>query len=285
MRINHNPGALNTYSRLTQANINQSKSLEKLSSGLKINKAGDNAKGLAISEKMRAQIKKLEQSSRNAQEAITVTQVADGALNETHAALQRMRELAVQAGNDTNTGVDREAIQQELDQLAGEVNQIAENTNFNTKKLLDGTFSQTAQIKSDSKESLSLAIDDMRAHALGLTGDETVIKADADVSSEYALDVSNPAGAARSVAKIDEAIKAVSEQRSKIGAYTNRLEHTIANLDTASENLTNAESRIRNVDMAKDIMEYTKTNILNQAATAMLAQANQQPQGVLQLLR
>ncbi|MED1420464.1 flagellin Hag [Bacillus smithii] len=276
MIINHNIAALNTLNRLNIASNAQSKSMEKLSSGLRINRAGDDAAGLAISEKMRAQIRGLDQASRNAQDGISLIQTAEGALNETHAILQRMRELAVQSANDTNTVDDRAELQKEVDQLAQEITRIADTTEFNTQKLLDGTFSGTFQIGANTDQTITLKIGKMDAGTLNLSG----------ASAGTGIDISSSADAAtNAISTIDQAIKTVSSERSKLGAYQNRLEHTINNLSTSSENLTAAESRIRDVDMAKEMMEQTKDSILAQAAQAMLAQANQQPQGVLQLLR
>lgn len=273
MRINNNISAMNTYSRLTSAQTAQSKSLEKLSSGLRINRAGDDAAGLAISEKMRGQIGGLNQAVRNAQDGISLIQTAEGALNETHSILNRMRELAVQSSNDTNTATDRGEIQKEIAQLIQEVDRIATTTQFNTQNLLDttggtaGTF--TLQIGANDSQSLDIAISDMQAAALGVDGIDLSVDA---------------ATSAAAITTIDDAIGTVSSERASLGANQNRLEHTINNLTTTSENLSAAESRIRDVDMAKEMMEFTKNNILNQASTAMLAQANQMPQGVLQLL-
>ncbi len=404
MIINHNIAALNTYNRLSANNTQTSKSLEKLSSGLRINRAGDDAAGLAISEKMRGQIRGLDQAQRNSQDTISLIQTAEGALNETHSILQRMRELAVQSSNDTNTDVDRKSIQDEVNQLADEIDRIANTTEFNTKKLLNGevvgvkeevkgtvtvqansaasikisagsdsiassgsatgaytitrtqvddgsegdfkiidntgnevasgdvtitssttnaneysvsfkegvlsksttdtidftisgakvkvgdsftlTFNEhqdaktsgdkalTTQIGANSGQTMQIGIDDMRAQALGIknaTGDTL------KVDDKYAANAA--------IATINNAIEKVSTQRSSLGAYQNRLEHTINNLGASSENLSAAESRVRDVDMAKEMMNFQKNNILSQAAQAMLAQANQQPQGVLQLLR
>lgn len=393
MIINHNIAALNTYRSLSNNNVVASKSLEKLSSGLRINRAGDDAAGLAISEKMRGQIRGLEQAVRNSQDGISLIQTAEGALNETHSILQRMRELAVQASNDTNTDADRAEIQNEIDQLTSEIDRIGATTEFNTKKLLKGdlagvsasvngsmifeqsnediaftklesnvyaaTISDTVRIRlvtetstamtfsvsyalgaattvgninistangtviwsttstavadinigsvtlsgwdvgdtltisitsseaavttddalrfhigANTAQEIAVGIKDMRAEALGIK-----------TSSGDNLNVSTQFQAEASVVQLDAAIAKVSAERSKLGAYQNRLEHTINNLGTSSENLTAAESRIRDVDMAKEMMEFTKMNILSQAAQAMLAQANQMPQGVLQLLR
>lgn len=273
MIINHNIAALNTYRMLSANNTAASKSLEKLSSGLRINRAGDDAAGLAISEKMRGQIRGLNQATRNAQDGISLIQTAEGALNETHAILQRMRELAVQAANDTNNDNDRAEMQKEISQLISEIDRISNDTEFNTKTLLDGSLSGGAElifhIGANEGQNLSLAISDMSSTALGVNG----------------IDISTQGGADSAITTIQTAIDNVSSERAKLGAVQNRLEHTINNLGTSSENLTAAESRIRDVDMAKEMMEFTKMSILSQAAQAMLAQANQMPQGVLQLLR
>ena len=412
MRINHNIAALNTYRQLSANQTLGNKALEKLSSGLRINRAGDDAAGLAISEKMRGQIRGLDQAVRNAQDGISLIQTAEGALNETHSILQRMRELAVQSANDTNTEVDRAELQKEVDQLSQELSRIGNNTEFNTQKLLNGNFQGTFQIGANESQNLKLEIGDMRGANLGVAGnisyeqeatftaatdgptiangvyyvdgadlkdaddnvvassadgltwtagtngdtytftqkvasgtitikdgkatrtavfdnngleagtytinkdagtlvdsngnviatqddDETkafkaadgttVLTLDAEPTEDMTLtvggiDISTQAAADKAVTTIQTAIETVSAERSKLGAYQNRLEHTINNLGTASENLSAAESRIRDVDMAKEMMEFTKMNILQQAATAMLAQANMQPQMVLQLL-
>jgi len=393
MRINHNVAALNTYRQLSTNGTNQQKSIAKLSSGLRINSAADDAAGLAISEKMRGQIRGLEMASKNAQDGISLIQTAEGALNETHSILQRMRELAVQAANDTNNGNDRKEIQKEINQLIEELDRISTDTEFNTKTLLDGsltlkldgeltntTYADSVKVtdvgdlttgatidvtqtvtydaesttgandgefqkivfeitvsgasaatvafsKADldggttSKEitigNSKFAIDVKDASALATsTGNGAVAETSedsltlednsltfhigandgqklklglSDMSSTAlkvnSIDVTTQANADAAIKTIQEAIDDVSSERSKLGAYQNRLEHTINNLSTSSENLTAAESRIRDVDMAKEMMEFTKNNILSQAAQAMLAQANQQPQGVLQLLR
>jgi flagellin len=270
MRINHNIAALNTYRQLGNANNAQLKSMEKLSSGLRINRAGDDAAGLAISEKMRGQIRGLDMAAKNAQDGISLIQTAEGALNETHAILQRMRELAVQSANDTNTNDDRAALQAEVAELIGEIDRISTDTEFNTQKLLDGNFSDKVfHIGANSGQAITISIGDMSSTGLTVNG----------------LDISTQEGADAAVDTLDGAIKLVSDERAKLGANQNRLEHTINNLSTSSENLTAAESRIRDVDMAKEMMEQTKNAILAQASQAMLAQANQLPQGVLQLLR
>jgi len=431
MIINHNITALNTHNKLSSANAAQGKSMEKLASGLRINKAGDDAAGLAISEKMRSQVRGLDQASRNAQDGISMIQTAEGALNETHDILQRMRELSVQAANDTNNADDRTEIQKEMNQLTSEVSRIGNNTEFNTQKLLngnktgpasaggavneakasltlgtleitskedgvlgnaqsveivkastnsadtsvavtggklvitlgtdssgaidaakatntviaaaitsDGTFDVNAgtgtetqairsttslsggvdavadapakdgaaslQIGANQSQQFTVTINDMRASALGIAGtasgtasgkDGGVTGASfvaispantlSDVSNagETALDISDATKASAATKVLDQAIKNVSAERSRLGAYQNRLEHTTNNLKTSSENLTAAESRVRDVDMAKEMMTQTKNSILAQAAQAMLAQSNQTPQGVLQLLR
>ncbi len=402
MRINHNIAALNTYNKLSANTSATSKSLEKLSSGLKINRAGDNAAGLAISEKMRGQISGLNTASSNASDGISLIQTAEGALSETHSILQRMRELAVQSSNDTNTATDRGEMQKEIDQLTTEIDRIANTTEFNTQKLLNGekqglrdaadgdvdfkantsanitledvsntlesaagvagsilkdftvTITRTAagtattsfevaaptvaaadvsltannatsatlslsatlastgetldinalndlkvgdsitlsfkaadagnadvskavnmQIGANTGQNMYVGINDMRAEALGVR----------DKTSGDAVNIEDSGKASAAVTTIDNAIEKVSAQRSQLGAFQNRLEHTINNLGTSSENLSSSESRIRDVDMAKEMMEFTKNNILSQAAQSMLAQANQQPQSVLQLLQ
>lgn len=270
MIINHNLAALNTLNRLNAATNAQSKAMQKLSSGLRINSAADDAAGLAISEKMRSQIRGLDQATNNAQDGISLLQTAEGALNETHDILQRMRELAVQGANDTNTTEDRNQIQTELNQLMSEIDRIAKTTQFNTQNLLGGTFSATLQVGANAGQIITFSISAMDTSGLSL-------------GTNIAVDTN--AAASTAISALDKAIKLVSSQRSNLGALENRLDHTINNLTTSSENLTSAESRIRDVDMAKEISEETKDSILAQAAQAMLAQANQQPQQVLQLLR
>ncbi|KMY20043.1 flagellin Hag [Bacillus pumilus] len=288
MRINHNIAALNTLNRLSANNGASQKNMEKLSSGLRINRAGDDAAGLAISEKMRGQIRGLEMASKNSQDGISLIQIAEGALTETHSILQRVRELTVQAGNTgTQDNTDLQSIQEEIAALVEEVGGetgskgIADRTQFNGKNLLDGSFaSGTAdlvfQIGANGGQQLTVNIDSMKAADLGSA---TVKISDIDVTAFATTSFDNQ------LAGIDEAINQVSTQRAKLGAVQNRLEHTINNLSASSENLTAAESRIRDVDMAKEMSEFTKNNILSQASQAMLAQANQQPQNVLQLLR
>jgi flagellin len=309
---------MNAYRQLTATNNAGAKALEKLSSGLRINRAGDDAAGLAISEKMRGQIRGLGQASRNAQDGISLIQTAEGGLNETHSILQRMRELVDQAASDTNTSADRAQIQKELDALSAEINRIADTTQFNTKNLLDGSASGLVfQIGANSGQVISLTIGNMHASALGDTEASGIKVADINVFTRLATVTSNwtstwasvnASGASINVSGnfsttittnvavsagnitayltvLDKAIDQVSTERAKLGAYQNRLEHTVTNLDTSAENLQAAESRIRDVDMAKEMMEFTRTNILAQAGTAMLAQANAKPQTVLQLLQ
>ncbi len=379
MRINNNISAMNTYSRLNSANTAKAGSLAKLSSGLRINKAGDDAAGLAISEKMRGQIGGLKQATRNAQDGISLIQTAEGGLNETHSILQRMRELSVQSSNDTNTDDDRVEIQKEMNQLSQEISRISTDTQFNGKQLLGGAtdtstgFAGSFHIGANKGQSTKLEINNMNAKNLGVQGDSydvsinarlsakvgnvantielkagtagstgvtaakgtdgkivvTMGSADgtvttatdkeiidalatvgveatttgdgtdvvaaavgaatgtrnADDSKLKGINVSDQASANSAIETIDGAISKVSAERSKLGAVQNRLDHTINNLTATAENLTEAESRIRDVDMAQEMMDFTKNNILSQAATSMLAQANQMPQSVLQLLQ
>ena len=275
MIINHNISALNTHRQLGANNNAVSSSLEKLSSGLKINRAGDDAAGLAISEKMRGQIRGLDMATKNSQDGISMIQTAEGSLNEVHDILQRMRELSVQAANDTNVEDDRSALNEELKQLAEEIGRIKDNTTFNTQNLLDGAAGTEVQFQVGADANQTITVD-FETEGLNLTTVETAVAG---------LDITDKEGANEAIEALDEQIKAVSEGRSYLGAIQNRLEHTINNLSNASENLTAAESRIRDVDMAKEMMAFTKNNILTQASQAMLAQANQTPQGVLQLLR
>lgn len=385
MRINHNIAALNTYRQLSVNNNSSQKAIEKLSSGLRINRAGDDAAGLAISEKMRSQIRGLEMASRNAQDGISLIQTAEGALNETQAILQRMRELAVQAKNGTNTEKDREALNEEYQELIEEITRIGRETEFNSLKVLNGSLSGAGGTGSPSIENISASLlsggiesisisgepaagtytlsftpgesgdpnqltitfegtpyieevtvptgsdtAQVQFDDLGITvtvnadltgtisgtfeviaatggggegGDEgggLILQIGANNGQEMVISIGDMQAeslgindtsidtvddAEEALTSIDNALQEVSAQRSKLGAYQNRLEHTINNLSTAAENLTAAESRIRDVDMAQEMMEFTKNSILLQASQAMLAQANQVPQGVLQLLR
>lgn len=400
MIINHNMSSLNTLRQMGVNEKTTSNSLEKLSSGLRINRAGDDAAGLAISEKMRGQIRGLDQASRNAQDSISMIQTAEGGLNETHSILQRMRELAVQASTDTNTETDRKALQDEMNQLTNEIDRIANTTEFNTKKLLNGdlkgsnaeiqgtgalesTFANgSVKLSNMAKVSLAGATDVIHINVVSISTGKlsqaklsitsvlgNVVSTDVIISSGAiaittvtftdatggtgltvsiktansgsikagdtitislqkgaleengnnaavaqigansgqvlkigvnsmdstsigirqtdgsALDITDQKNADGAIYLVNNAIQKVSTERSKLGSLQNRLEHTINNLGTSSENVTAAESRIRDVDMAKEMTTFQKNNILNQAAQAMLAQANQQPQGVLQLLR
>ena len=275
MVVQHNLQAANTNRQLGITTSAQAKSTEKLSSGYKINRAADDAAGLSISEKMRSQIRGLNKASSNAQDGVSLVQTAEGALNETHSILQRMNELATQAANGTNTSVDRSAIRAELDQLTSEINRIQSTTQFNTMNLLDGTFSGTTkqmklQVGALSGQSINFSIANMCATKIGLT---------------TTLSVSTFTKAGSYMKAVQDAIEVVSKQRSAMGAIQNRLEHTIANLDTTSENTQSAESRIRDTDMASEMVTYSKNNILAQAGQSMLAQANQSTQGVLSLLQ
>ena len=272
MVVQHNLSAMNTNRQMGTVTSALSKSTEKLSSGYRINRAADDAAGLSISEKMRSQIRGLNKASSNAEDGISLIQVAEGALNESHSILQRMNELATQAANDTNTSSDRSAIQQELTQLTSELDRIYSTTQFNTMNLLDGDFTgKSLQVGALSGQVISVSIKSMKASALGI--------------GYNAIKVSSNAVAGQSMSLIEKAINRVSEERSKLGAIQNRLEHTINNLDTTSENTSAAESRIRDTDMATEMVEYSKNNILAQAGQSMLSQANQQTQGVLSLLQ
>ena len=275
MVVQHNLQAANTNRQLGITTSAQAKSTEKLSSGYKINRAADDAAGLSISEKMRSQIRGLNKASSNAQDGVSLVQTAEGALNETHSILQRMNELATQAANGTNTSVDRSAIRAELDQLTSEINRIQSTTQFNTMNLLDGTFSgankqMKLQVGALSGQSINFSIANMCATKIGLKTD---------------LSVSTFTKAGSYMKAVQDAIEVVSKQRSAMGAIQSRLEHTIANLDTTSENTQSAESRIRDTDMASEMVTYSKNNILAQAGQSMLAQANQSTQGVLSLLQ
>ncbi len=272
MRINANIMAINSHRQLGTLNSQQAKSTEKLSSGFRVNRAADDAAGLAISEKMRAQIRGMNQASRNAQDGISVVQTAEGAMDEIHAMLQRMKELSVQAANDSNQDTDRDLIQKEVDQLLAEIDAISEKTQFNKMKLLDGTFSkkdfQVGANKSDA-EKITINISSVKATGLKVSK----------------LSVAKKSKAQLAISIVEGGIINLATRRATLGAIQNRLEHTIRNLDNSAENLTASESRIRHTDMAKEMMEFTRVNILTQAAQSMLAQANQLPQGVLQLLR
>lgn len=344
MVINHNMSAINAQRQMYRTSTSQAKSTEKLSSGLRINRAGDDAAGLAISEKMRGQISGLNQASRNAQDGISLIQTAEGALDEQHSMLQRMRELAVQAENGTNTDADKKEIQAEIKQLQSEITAITEKTEFNTKKLLNGNQKLTSgsadaiQASADgimtSIDGLVVSLDQLRSNGAAQTSIDEKLKsiedkvnsalekaASAEAKREEStvggvtfqvganagqtitvgigamtakdlgidkVDVTKSTtknGAMSDLAKIDRAINSVSSQRSKLGAVQNRLEHTISNVDNAAENIQASESRIRDTDMAKEMMNLTSKNVLSQATQAMLAQANQKPNQVLSLLQ
>ena len=270
MVVQHNMQAMNTNRQLGITTSAQAKSTEKLSSGYRINRAADDAAGLSISEKMRSQIRGLNKASSNAQDGVSAIQTAEGALNETHSILQRMNELATQAANDTNTSVDRTAIQSEIDQLVSEIDRIQSTTQFNTMNLLDGDFTgKNLQVGALAGQSITISIGNMAASSLGVDS----------------LAVSSFTAAGSAMKLIQSAIDQVSTQRSALGAVQNRLEHTIANLDTTAENTQAAESRIRDTDMAAEMVTYSKNNILAQAGQSMLAQANQSTQGALSLLQ
>ena len=275
MIINNNIAALNTHRQMGSVSSNAAGSMEKLSSGMRINRGADDAAGLSISEKMRGQIRGLEQASKNSQDAVSLIQTADGALNETHAVLQRMRELTVQGANDTNSDAERDAIAGELVQLTETIRDISETTQFNGQKLLDGSSGTagvlTIQSGANSAETLDLDLNNVNLTAT-LTALDTV-------------DVSDATTSAAALLVLDTAIETVSTGRAYTGAVQNRLDYTINNLNASAENTQAAESRVRDVDMAKEMMNLTKNNILTQASQAMLSQANQAPQAVLQLLR
>ena len=274
MVVQHNMQAANTNRQLGITTGLQAKSTEKLASGFRVNRAADDAAGLAISEKMRSQVRGLDRASTNAQDGISVVQTAEGALNEVHSILQRMNELATQAANDTNTSMDRSQIQLEINQLGSEIDRIASTTQFNTMDLLDGSFTgKNLQVGSLEGQKIELSISKMKASGLGLG------------VAGASLKVSSFSKAGASMTLIQNAIDKVSTQRARLGAVQNRLEHTIANLDTSSENTSAAESRIRDTDMAKEMVTYSKNNILAQAGQSMLAQANQSTQGALSLLQ
>jgi flagellin len=271
MVVQHNLTAMNSNRMLGLTTSTQAKSTEKLSSGYKINRAADDAAGLAISEKMRRQIRGLTQASSNAQDGVSAVQTAEGALNEVHDMLQRMNELAVKSANDTNMSEDRDYIQSEINALVSEIDRVSATTTFNNQTLLSGGFTgKKLQVgaESASQNQITISISAMDAKGLGVSG----------------LSVSTQANSLSAIDKIKSAIKTLSAQRSDLGAIQNRLEHTINNLDNVVENTTAAESSIRDTDMAKEMVRYSNNNILAQAGQAMLAQANQSNQGVLSLL-
>ena len=278
MRIQHNIMAMNAYRNYTNNTSALSKNLEKLSSGYKINRAGDDAAGLAISEKMRAQITGLNKAQDNAKDGISLVQTAEGALTEVHDMLNRMYELAVQSANGTyDDEVDRANLQAEVDQLKTEINRISSSSNFNGIELLNGSYNATLQIGDTAEDhnQLNLTISSINTASMQSAGGSTV----KDVT------IASATGAAAAIDILKDAINYVSEIRGNLGAVQNRLDHTINNLSVMEENIQNAESTIRDTDVADEMMAYTKNNILIQSAQAMLAQANAVPQGVLQLLQ
>ena len=282
MIINHNMMADNAHRFMGVNSSGMGKNVEKLSSGMKINRAADDAAGLFISEKMRSQVRGLNQASQNSLDGISAVQTAEGALDEVHAMLQRMRELAVKAGNTTLQSSDVQAIQDEISQLTSEIDQVAKTTQFNKTTLLNGDFkNKMLQVGANAGQTLALSISAMTAKGLGLTADS--IKVGAGTAKK--ITAADNKAATNVLKAVDKAIASVSTQRSSLGAIQNRLEHKIRNLDNAAENTQTAESRIRDTDMAKTMSKFTKDNILTQASQAMLAQANQLPQQVLQLLR
>lgn len=275
MIVQHNMSALNTNRQLGITNRVLSKSTEKLSSGYRVNRAADDAAGLSISEKMRSQIRGLDQASDNAQNGQSLIQTAEGAMNEIHSVLQRMRELTVQASNDTNVTKDRTAIAQEMKQLTKEIDRIASQTEFNTMKLLTGGFKdKNLQVGANNGQFITVAIKSMSTGSLGVTA--------ADVANLISTGTSTSISPLISI--VNAAIETVSNERSKLGAIQNRLDHTIDNADNMAENLQSAESLIRDVDMADEMVTYSAKSILQQAGQSMLAQANQATQGVLSLL-
>ncbi|MGP1432368.1 MAG: flagellin N-terminal helical domain-containing protein [Treponema sp.] len=286
MIINHNMSAMFSQRTVGQTNVSTQKNIEKLSSGLRINRAGDDASGLAVSEKLRSQIRGLNQASANAQNGISFIQVAEAYLQETTDVMQRIRELSVQSSNGIYTAEDRLYIQVEVSQLVAEIDRIASHAQFNGMNMLTGRFAQETgentvtasmwfHIGANMDQRVRAYVSTMTAKALGVrdVGDESIIKID------------TPETANRAIGTLDEAIKKVNKQRADLGAYQNRLEMSVVGINIAAENLQASESRIRDVDMAKEMVEYTRNQILTQSGTAMLAQANQQTQSVMSLLR
>lgn len=275
MVVQHNLTAANTNRQLGITTNGLQKSTEKLSSGYKINRAADDAAGLSISEKMRNQIRGLNKASDNAQDGISLVQTAEGALNEVHSMLQRMSELAVQAANGTNAATDRTALNDEVQQLKTEIQRVGSTTQFNKMNILDGGFSagtkKALQVGANANQTISIAI--------------SALKSVVGSSLRDSLKISTATNAQNAITTVQSSIEKLSTLRSKLGAVQNRLEHTVANLDNISENTQSAESRIRDTDMAEEMVQYSKNNILQQAGQSMLAQANQANQGVLSLLQ
>ena len=276
MIVQHNMSALNTNRQLGVTNKALKNSTEKLSSGYRVNRAADDAAGLSISEKMRSQIRGLNQASDNAQNGQSLIQTAEGALNEIHSVLQRMRELTVQAANDTNVSADRTSIALEMKALTAEIDRIATQTEFNTMKLLSGSFTgKNLQVGANTDQFISISIAKMSSKGLSVTV--------AEVAGKISTGTSKTISPLISV--VSKAITQVSNQRAQLGAIQNRLDHTIDNADNMAENLQSAESLIRDVNMADEMVTYSAKSILQQAGQSMLAQANQATQGVLSLLR
>ncbi len=322
MVIQHNLQAANANRMLGNVTSKQYKSVKKLSSGYRINSAADDAAGLAISEKMRCQIRGLGKAANNAQDGVSLIQVAEGALGEVHSILQRMNELATQAANDTNTSIDRDAIKSEIDQLGIEIDRVASATQFNSMNLLDGTFRhKNLQVGAVSGQGIEVDIKAMDTHGLGLSlvfdnpsRLDTILESTPSIKYIEIIDERDTAylnwmsydvatgkknlfnpkqnlfvdsfdNAGRTMKLVQNAVNLISEMRSELGATQNRLEHTIANLNNIEENTASAESRIRDTDMAEEMVAYSTNNILAQAGQTMLAQANQSSQGVLSLLQ
>ena len=286
MVINHNMSAMFADRQLGVTGLSLSKDMEKLSSGERINRAGDDASGLAVSEKMRSQIRGLNQASQNASNGISFIQVAEGYLQETTDIMQRIRELAVQSSNGIYSDEDRMQIQVEISQLVAEVDRIASQAQFNGMNMLTGRFAKSTgenavtssmwfHIGANMDQRMQVFIGTMTASALGVR----------DVAAEEILSLSTPELANRAIGTIDEALKKINKQRADLGGYQNRMEYAVKGLDVAAENLQASESRIRDTDMAQQMVEFTKNEVLQQAGTAMLAQANTQSQNVLSLLR
>lgn len=290
LRINNNIAAFNSYRNLSITQDQMSKSLEKLSSGFRINRAADDAAGLAISEGLRSQIGGLTVAVRNAQDGISVVQIAEGALNESQAILQRMRDLAVQASNGGSQDATAQgAANTEFAQLQSELDRISTTTKFGSQNLLDGTYNGTFQVGANNSGNDRIAVDLSDATLSTLTG-TTVASGLSSVglgvdATTAGIDLTSTTNAQAALTALDTAIKSVSTVRATLGAYQNRFEHTINNLNVSVENLTASESRIRDTDMASEMVNFTRTQILSQAGTAMLAQANQAPQSVLKLLQ
>ncbi len=286
MIINHNMSAMFAQRTVGQTNVSTQKNIEKLSSGLRINRAGDDASGLAVSEKMRSQIRGLNRASANAQDGISFIQVTEAFLQETTDVMQRIRELSVQSSNGIYSAEDRMYIQVEVSQLVAEVDRIASHAQFNGMNMLTGRFARETgentvtasmwfHIGANMDQRVRAYVGTMTAKALGVR----------DIGDESILTIDTPETANRAIGTIDEAIKKINKQRADLGAYQNRLEMSVVGINVAAENLQASESRIRDVDMAKEMVEYTRNQILTQSGTAMLAQANQQTQSVMSLLR